>query len=647
MNVKYIGRERHWLAGRQILRMALGLFSLLALGAVGSALAAESVTLAWDASTDTNVVGYKVYYAASGSFAPNSLNAGSTNRARITGLTAGTLYSFYVTAYDKSAVESDPSNVVDYTPTNSTPPNVAPILVAIPDQVATAGTLFTLTARASDANLPAQVLTYSLAPGAPAGVTLDAVTGVLTWTPTKAQGRTTNLLAILVTDNGSPALSDSRSFQVVVNPMVSAVAAPNNLVAALSSSKKNIALTWADNSSNEAGFQVESSLDGMVFNPVGLVGAGVTSFTVTNAGTYSLAVYPYTFRVCAFKGTDFSDYSNLAVGTTNQANLVIDSVSVTPTYLSEGTNALFSATVKNKGRGFSPSNATMRVNFYVDGGSPVAWAAITNPIGPNGTLVVAATGSPQGTNTWSAVQGSHTLSASFEAVSGFAWGNASTNVSSTGFSVASTNGPPVTLSLNTTNVLENATTVIRLTVTRTGSTTASLPVNLNFGGTAQVGTHVTAITNTVVIAAGSLSKTVQFNVVDDVLLNPTRTLTMTVAPSANYRPGNPYSTTLFIRDDDVDTDGDGQSDAAEVIAGTSKTDATSLLKIVSVQPSASGTNTITWQSVANIKYSVQKQTVPGGAWTTASSVVQATGTRTSVGVQAVGGLGLYKIRVEP
>jgi len=52
---------------------------------------------------------------------------------------------------------------------------------------------------------------------APPGVTLDPSSGVLTWTPAEIQGPSTNLIIVQVTDNGSPPLSDAKSFIIVVN----------------------------------------------------------------------------------------------------------------------------------------------------------------------------------------------------------------------------------------------------------------------------------------------------------------------------------------------------------------------------------------------------------------------------------------------
>src|SRR5439155_1473495 len=72
-----------------------------------------------------------------------------------------------------------------------------------------------------DADLPANTLTFTLV-SAPTGVNLNPSSGVLTWTPTEAQGPSTNLITVRVTDNGAPPSSDTRSFTVNVNELNSA-----------------------------------------------------------------------------------------------------------------------------------------------------------------------------------------------------------------------------------------------------------------------------------------------------------------------------------------------------------------------------------------------------------------------------------------
>jgi hypothetical protein len=77
--------------------------------------------------------------------------------------------------------------------------NVAPILGPIGNKAVNELTLLTFTATASDADLPAQTLIFSLGAGAPAGALITSA-GVFTWTPTEAQGPGSYVIRIIVSD---------------------------------------------------------------------------------------------------------------------------------------------------------------------------------------------------------------------------------------------------------------------------------------------------------------------------------------------------------------------------------------------------------------------------------------------------------------
>src|SRR5205085_9540095 len=100
--------------------------------------------------------------------------------------------------------------------------NTAPLLNPISDRTVSEGALISFTAIASDPDIPAQTLTFSLDPEAPSGAHIDPTNGLFTWTPTEAQGPSTNTITVRVTDNGSPALSDAKSFTVTVSEVNSA-----------------------------------------------------------------------------------------------------------------------------------------------------------------------------------------------------------------------------------------------------------------------------------------------------------------------------------------------------------------------------------------------------------------------------------------
>lgn len=99
------------------------------------------------------------------------------------------------------------------------------------------------------------------------------------------------------------------------------VNAPSNLVAS-SSSTTQINLVWQDNSTNELGFKVERSSDGVAYTQIAQIGANVTSFTST--GLTPSTTYYYRVRAFAQQGRKVihSTYSNVAAATTDSVVLL-------------------------------------------------------------------------------------------------------------------------------------------------------------------------------------------------------------------------------------------------------------------------------------------------------------------------------------
>jgi uncharacterized repeat protein (TIGR01451 family) len=94
--------------------------------------------------------------------------------------------------------------------------NSAPSLAPITDRTIVEGDLLVITNSASDADIPANTLTFSLGTNAPVGASIDPTNGVFTWTPNEAQGPSTNVITVSVSDDGTPSLSSTQSFTVVV-----------------------------------------------------------------------------------------------------------------------------------------------------------------------------------------------------------------------------------------------------------------------------------------------------------------------------------------------------------------------------------------------------------------------------------------------
>ena len=94
--------------------------------------------------------------------------------------------------------------------------NTPPVLVPITDRVIALGQTLSFTVTASDAEVPPQILNFTLLPGAPEGASINPFTGQFVWTPTALQAPAQHTVTVRVTDNGSPSLSDEATFTVTV-----------------------------------------------------------------------------------------------------------------------------------------------------------------------------------------------------------------------------------------------------------------------------------------------------------------------------------------------------------------------------------------------------------------------------------------------
>ncbi len=96
-----------------------------------------------------------------------------------------------------------------------TPVNDPPTLGIIPNQTVNEGELLLVTTSANDVDLPNDQLIFSLL-SPPAGAIIDPLSGIFSWTPSKPQAPGTNTIAVVVRDSGTPQLSATNRFTVVV-----------------------------------------------------------------------------------------------------------------------------------------------------------------------------------------------------------------------------------------------------------------------------------------------------------------------------------------------------------------------------------------------------------------------------------------------
>ena len=75
---------------------------------------AAETTLAWNPNSESNVVGYKLYYGTASRNYSAQIDTEQATNCNVSGLAEGTTYYFSITAYDTSGKESGYSNEVSY-----------------------------------------------------------------------------------------------------------------------------------------------------------------------------------------------------------------------------------------------------------------------------------------------------------------------------------------------------------------------------------------------------------------------------------------------------------------------------------------------------------------------------------------------------
>jgi hypothetical protein len=91
--------------------------------------AGQTVTLAWNLSTNSDITNYNLYYGVASGIYTEEIAVGDTNAATLTGLVAGTTYYFTVTAVGTTGMESAYSNETNYVAPDST---TVPIIAGQP-----------------------------------------------------------------------------------------------------------------------------------------------------------------------------------------------------------------------------------------------------------------------------------------------------------------------------------------------------------------------------------------------------------------------------------------------------------------------------------------------------------------------------------
>ena len=92
----------------------IGSFFFLLLALAGQA-RAEQVSLAWDANTEPDLGGYRLYYGTASQAYFQVIDVGKNTQVTVSNLSQGVTYFFAVTAYNLQGAESDYSNEIHNT----------------------------------------------------------------------------------------------------------------------------------------------------------------------------------------------------------------------------------------------------------------------------------------------------------------------------------------------------------------------------------------------------------------------------------------------------------------------------------------------------------------------------------------------------
>ena len=193
-------------------------------------------------------------------------------------------------------------------------PNKAPTWTSsAPNRRVSEGLPLSFQLKASDADLPPQPLTFSLISG-PDGLTVNPTSGLVSFRPTEAQGPSTNTVVVRVSDNGTPALSATNAFTVVVmevNQAPELVSVGNLSIDPLIPTLIRLVANDADLPAQKLTFTLVSGPKGMTIDP----SAGVVSWTPT--ADQALAQYPVTVSVSdGFRTVSTSFQVNVRVANT-------------------------------------------------------------------------------------------------------------------------------------------------------------------------------------------------------------------------------------------------------------------------------------------------------------------------------------------
>jgi hypothetical protein len=262
------------------------LSSFLAVLGPVPALAGQSVNVTWQPNTNNGVVGYNVYYGTKSQVYTNKLSVGNLTATNVSGLVPGATYYFAATSFGASNQESAYSQEISYAvPAMVVLPPPA-ITSSVPTTVATVGKTLAFKIKATGSGS----LTYSLAADTPAWAWINPTNGMFVGLPQISSAGTTNVISVIVTENGDASLSTTQSFSLTVQDYIN-VSLGSTVVAAGSGSGLGLS-AYASTPVTNLEFYLNfppDQLTNLFFTPTNPL-VGPASVTPTGPGRAAVAI---------------------------------------------------------------------------------------------------------------------------------------------------------------------------------------------------------------------------------------------------------------------------------------------------------------------------------------------------------------------
>lgn len=217
--------------------------------------------------------------------------------------------------------------------------NRPPILTVPGNQIITEENTLSVSASATDPDLPTNVLAFTLiAP--PAGMTINTNTGAISWLPNESQGSNSYTITVVVADTNSPAIN-ARFFRVTntFNVTVNESNRPPVLTLPASQAISELVLFTNNATATDLDFPANALTYALVSGPTGMV--------VTASGGISWTPSEFqgpTNAIVQIKVTDSNALAinSSALSVTNSFTLTVNEVNVAPvvgTLLNQSGNA--------------------------------------------------------------------------------------------------------------------------------------------------------------------------------------------------------------------------------------------------------------------------------------------------------------------